>query len=111
MNNEKQQTAVEWLYHQIVIKNSDVLKFRQYLEEAKEMEKEQKNNMPIHIHEGISNTWVYIEDGVVHVMPNDNDLEMVKQCQFEIDNSTSSATKCKWCGRDKWEHIKYGGNN
>jgi|LakMenE18May11ns_1017448.scaffolds.fasta_scaffold9398031_3 hypothetical protein len=38
---EKKQTAVEWLYHQIVIKNSDVLKFRQYLEQAKEMEKEQ----------------------------------------------------------------------
>jgi hypothetical protein len=38
---EKKQTAVEWLYHQIVIKNSDVLKFRQYLEQAKAMEKEQ----------------------------------------------------------------------
>ena len=37
----KRQTAVEWLYHQIVIKNSDVLKFRQYLEEAKEMERKQ----------------------------------------------------------------------
>jgi hypothetical protein len=35
------------------------------------MEKEQKNKMPIHIHEGISNTWVYIEDGVVHVKPNE----------------------------------------
>lgn len=66
-NNE--QTAVEWLYHQIVIKNSDVLKFRQYLEQAKEMEKEQKNNLPIHIHEGISNTRVYIENGIVHVKP------------------------------------------
>ncbi len=38
---EKKQTVVKWLYHQIVIKNSDVLKFRQYLEQAKEMEKEQ----------------------------------------------------------------------
>jgi hypothetical protein len=35
------QTAVEWLYHKIVIQNSDCLKWRQYLEEAKEMEKQQ----------------------------------------------------------------------
>lgn len=40
MENKK-QTAVEWLYHQIVIKNSDVLKWGQYLEEAKEMERKQ----------------------------------------------------------------------
>ena len=40
------------------------------IEQAKEMEKEQKNNLPIHIHDGISNTQVYIEDGVVHVKPN-----------------------------------------
>jgi len=37
-------TAVEWLYHKIVIQNSDCLKWRQYLEEAKEMEKEQHGN-------------------------------------------------------------------
>jgi hydroxymethylpyrimidine pyrophosphatase-like HAD family hydrolase len=43
---------------------------KETIEKAKEMEKQQKNNMPIHIHEGISNTWVYIEDGVVHVKPN-----------------------------------------
>ena len=34
------KTAVDWLYHELVIKNSDVLKFRQYLQEAKEMEKQ-----------------------------------------------------------------------
>ena len=34
------------------------------------MEKEQNNNIAIHIHEGISNTLVYIEDGVVHVKSN-----------------------------------------
>jgi len=112
------QTAVEWLIEQIekgkieIVYSDKIHSIKcipEIIQQAKEMEKEQKNNMPIHIHEGISNTWVFIEDGVVHVMPNDNDLEMVKQCQFEIDNSTSSATKCKWCGRDKWEHIKYGG--
>ena len=39
-------------------------------EQAKAMEKEQQNNLPIYIHDGISNTHVYIEDGVVHVKPN-----------------------------------------
>lgn len=40
MENKK-QTAVEWLYHKIVIQNSDVLKFREYYEQAKEMERMQ----------------------------------------------------------------------
>jgi hypothetical protein len=26
-------------------------------------------------------------------------------CQFEMDTSTSSATKCKFCGQEKWKHI------
>ena len=64
------QTAVEWLEVQLDIRNkSDGMIW--HFQKAKEMEKEQKNNMPIHIHEGISNFWVYIEDGVVHVKPND----------------------------------------
>jgi hypothetical protein len=43
---------------------------KELIEQAKEMEKQQKNNLPIVIHEGIENTWVYIEDGIVHVKPN-----------------------------------------
>ena len=27
-----------------------------------------------------------------------------KQCQFEASRQTSSATICKWCGREKWQH-------
>ncbi len=38
---KKQKTAVDWLYYELVIRNSDVLKFRQFLEQAKEMEKMQ----------------------------------------------------------------------
>ncbi len=41
------------------------------IEKAKEMEMEQKNDLPIHIHEGISNTKVCIENGIVNVKPND----------------------------------------
>jgi hypothetical protein len=70
------QTAVEWFAEKVEqhlltfgsIQPNVLSKFKQ---ESKEMEKEQQNKMPIHIHEGISNTWVYIEDGVVHVKPND----------------------------------------
>jgi hypothetical protein len=102
---DMKQTAVQWLEDRYRPKGYITA---EEFEKAKEMEKEQKNNMPVHIHEGISNLWVYIEGGVIHVKPND--LEMVKQCQFEIDNSTSSATKCKWCGQEKWQHKTYGGN-
>ena len=66
-------TAVEWFAKQVLrsrqlgfISNE---KFNELLEQAKEMEKEQKNNLPIHIQEEISNTHVYIDDGIVHVKP------------------------------------------
>jgi hypothetical protein len=31
-------------------------------------------------------------------------------CQFEPDSNLTSATKCKWCGKEKWQHKTYGGN-
>jgi hypothetical protein len=73
--DNKQQTAVEWYDNQLrkVFSNTTEasnFSHEELLQQAKEMEKERMNNMPIHIHEGISNTWVYIEDGVVHVKPN-----------------------------------------
>jgi len=34
------------------------------------MEREQKNDLPVHFHEGVSNIWVFIEDGIIHVMPS-----------------------------------------
>jgi hypothetical protein len=157
---DTKKTAVEWLVEQLNAYSHSIgmplgtnLRIdipKETIEKAKEMEKEQKNNMPIHIHEGISNTWVYIEDGVVHVKPNDDTYggnkmkkftdivskdkvsgfektarEMQKNqkeldekfeefmamifCQFEPDSNLTSATKCKWCGRDKWKQT-YGGN-
>lgn len=71
MSNNK-QTAVEWLVEHITNKvgyYSEEVQQEIY-QQAKEMEKQQINNLPIHIHEGIKNTWVYIEDGVIHVKPN-----------------------------------------
>jgi len=37
----KKQTSVDWLYYKIVIQNSDCLKWRQYLEQAIEMHKDE----------------------------------------------------------------------
>jgi len=72
----KQQTTVEWLVQNIPDLGSYIpfgisMELHAKFQQAKEMEEQQKNNMPIHIHEGILNTWVYIEDGVVHVKAND----------------------------------------
>jgi hypothetical protein len=72
-----QQTAVEWLVEQIIKKHPIITQYlpnynfdKEIIEQSKEIEKQQKNNLPIVIHEGIENTWVYIEDGIVHVKPN-----------------------------------------
>ena len=74
----KKQTAVEWLIDQIKnedyhtegeLGNSciDVNTLLMLCEQAKQMEEQHKNTLPIHIHEGVENVWVYIEDGIVHV--------------------------------------------
>jgi hypothetical protein len=70
-------TAVEWLEKELegfcVYKNLTYTQGQELiktLEKAKELESYQKNNLPIHIHEGISNTHVYIENGIVHIKPN-----------------------------------------
>ena len=66
-------TAVEFLEKELYERFhlSYLVLFNELIQQAKEMEKDEKNNLPIHIHEGISNTQVYIEDGVVHVKPNE----------------------------------------
>jgi hypothetical protein len=76
MSNNK-QTAVEWFIERLT-KNPLPQTKDEFIDgdlvditnKAKEMENHQKNNLPIHIHEGIKNTHVYIENGVVHVKPN-----------------------------------------
>ena len=32
------------------------------------------------------------------------------KCQFEAHLNSTSATKCKWCGLEKWQHKTYGGD-
>lgn len=69
--NNKTQTAVEWLQDKWGnCKEWSWEEIKQWFEQAKEIENHEKNNLPIHIHGGIEKTWVYIEDGIVHVKPN-----------------------------------------
>ena len=41
MTNNKQQTAVEWLYNELLNAEPNVLEWNKLLEQAKEMDKEQ----------------------------------------------------------------------
>lgn len=75
----KKQTAIEWLIdeledHYVFMDLKNTIAYQQ----AKQMEKEQMNNLPIVMHEGIENTWAYIEDGVIHIRPSDEALETHK---------------------------------
>jgi hypothetical protein len=70
MSNEK-QTAVEWLLDRIEDVDLTEKLWENVKQQAKEMEKKQKINLPIHIHEGVENIHVYVENGVIHVKRND----------------------------------------
>lgn len=69
---QNKQTAVEWLMNELansgLLVTKDINNLVAY-NKAKQMEIEQKANMPIHIHGGIKNTTVYVENGIIHVMP------------------------------------------
>lgn len=73
MKYKKPLLAIEWLREEItkdVDGESLVKKFQKEFEKAKSIEETQKNNLPIHIHQGINNTHVFIKDGIVNVKPN-----------------------------------------
>ena len=69
MSNNK-QSSVEWLIDRIEDVDLTPQIWEKIKQQAKAMHKEEIDNLPIHIHEGIENIWVYIEDGIVHVKPN-----------------------------------------
>lgn len=85
---ENNKSAVEWFANKVLhsrqmgfISNKQ---FAELLNEAKEMESNILNNLPIHIHDGISNTTVYIEDGIIHVKPTViNNGEIKLPCNFD----------------------------
>lgn len=72
MKNEIKQTGgvawlVDWMKNNQYFIGNDLL---EAADRAKEIENEQINRLPIHIHEGVSNINVYIENRVVHIKPN-----------------------------------------
>jgi len=98
MSNNK-QSSVGYLLENLHLKDS--LKWAEVIEQAKAMHKEE------------------IEDAHLEGQCDETEgypLEIAKkfyeqtyggnkqECQFEIDNSTSSATKCKFCNKEKWQH-------
>jgi hypothetical protein len=89
MKDEKKLTAVEWL--------EDRYRPKSYITaeefaQAKEMEEQEREDM-------YKKGWF---DAIETYGGN--------KCQFEIHNSTSSATICKWCGKEKWQHKTYEDN-
>jgi hypothetical protein len=107
------QTTVEWLVEQLNLYgdmafNKEIslaqyhIKKQELLEQAKEMEKQQHEN-----------TWYAgDEDGAIHEFEyywKETYGGNKQECQFESDSNLTSATKCKWCGLEKWQHKTYGG--
>ena len=64
MTNNKQQTAVEWLYNELLNSEPNILEWNKLLQQAKEMEKER-----------IENAWVAALDFGIEKMKGLNDLE------------------------------------
>jgi hypothetical protein len=51
----------------------------------------QQKNLSVHIHEGITNTHVYIENGVVHIKPNTQESDLEVKCSGTLNGSVQSA--------------------
>jgi hypothetical protein len=94
MSNEKKQSAVEWFANmtsKLGYVSADILN------KAKEIEREQiaeaftKGNR-LDVYDGTETSGEKYYKGLY-------------ECQFEMNTSTSSATKCKFCGQEKWKHI------
>ena len=103
MNNKTKQTAVDelWDYLKGWIPSGQYAGVREAYLEAKEKEKEQHEKT--YNQSLMSNFQSF--DHYYKETYGGNKVE----CQFEMDTSTSSATKCKFCGKEKWQHIN-GGN-
>ena len=101
MSNETKQTAVEWLESRIttLIPNDigSQLMYKNNIKKAKEMEKE-------HIAEAFTKGNRLDFYDATETIGEKYSKELCG-CQFEMDTSTSSATKCKFCGKEKWQHI------
>lgn len=108
ISNETTQTAVEWygkqmglLFQQFHWHKISITEFHykrlELEEQAKEMEREQ-------IGEAFTKGNRLDFYDATETIGEKYSKELY-ECQFEMDTSTSSATKCKFCGQEKWQHI------
>ena len=107
MTNETKQTAVEWLIdiHFGGIENVTP-DFKKHIQQAKEMEKEQiidaftKGNR-LDVYDGTETS------GKQYYNESYGGNKIQCTFHFGMDTSTSTATKCKFCGKEKWQHITH----
>ena len=107
--NETKQTAVEWLLFELskngLLPDGIPIDIHQ---QAKEMEREQMKHwfgLGMHLVEG--KLWKPIDKFEENFNETYGGNKIQCQCQFEMDTSTSSATKCKFCGKEKWQHVTH----
>lgn len=102
MSNETKQTAVDLLWSMIPESTQKYIEHQlNGYEKAKEMEKEQM----IDFAHKCSVSYRYEIERKYNETYGGNKIQC--QCQFEMDTSTSSATKCKFCGKEKWQHVTH----
>jgi hypothetical protein len=113
MINETKQTAVDWLFLNLKSHfehDGDLLEAVQMsYEQAKEMHKEEIINIVVWCDDTDRRPQQIKIEAEQYYNDTYGGNKIQCQCQFEMDTSTSSATKCKFCGKEKWQHIN-GGN-
>jgi len=77
---DEQPTTIDWFLHKTkdLKSNPSYNTFMELSLITIEMEKQKKDNLPIHIHEGIENTWVYVDEGIIHVRPLTDETKVIK---------------------------------
>ena len=93
MTNNKQQTAVEWLLNAIETKNGEEFSsyYSEFIEQAKEMEKEQK-----------ANTW-----DTTATITNITHFCEVFEPAYKPSPTVATIIPCKKCGKSLWQHAKW----
>ncbi len=112
------QTAVEWLIEQIesgkieIVYSNKIHSIKclpEITAQAKELENQQKQNYLKEYFEWHNSMWFASHTPEDIIEFNETYGGDKQECQFEPDSNLTSATKCKWCGLEKWQHKTYEG--
>ncbi len=116
----KKQTAVNY-YRENILKitrllvtgeittDAWVLLETELIKQAKELENQQKQNYLKEYFEWHNSMWFASHTPEDIIEFNETYGGDKQECQFEPDSNLTSATKCKWCGLEKWQHKTYEG--